>query len=251
MFDVLACCGLIGFLHLNFGEQWVGQCRRFLASILVTMSDRVEDLKSVFCNLCYFLGEDVNGKLIALTNTNIKLQEEIENLQRLKSENEELRKLLHLKNHANFSVIVARIVSGLSNDFTQSFLINVGKRDGVSIDDTVKNTDGLVGRIVELGDVWSRLLAITDMNSNIPVKIGKSGVNGIMTGGNLAVPRISTLQAGVQLNDRDTVTTSGYGICEDIPVGKIRIINGGVQVIPYVNFANLHYVMVLRKNNQD
>jgi rod shape-determining protein MreC len=182
-----------------------------------------------------------------LHNKNVELSEEIENLKNLRQENDELRKLLLLKKSMDTTAIAARVVSIFSNDFTQSFIINVGKTDGVTIDDVVKSSDGLIGKIIEVYDDWSRVLSITDINSCIPVKVGERQVNAIMAGYNSNKLLISAVHEDVPINEGDLVRTSGYGIHENIFVGKIVKNDKKFMVQSSVDFSSLRYVIVLKK----
>jgi rod shape-determining protein MreC len=168
-------------------------------------------------------------------------------LKNLRRENDELKKLLQIKESAISTVTVARIVGVFSNDFTQSFTLNVGERDGVAVNDVVKNSEGLVGRIIETYDDWSRVLLITDINSCVPVKIGEQQVNAIMTGGNSNKLYISTIHEDIPISEGDVIETSGYGIPEGISVGKIVKNGGKFMVQSFVNFSALKYAIVLKK----
>jgi rod shape-determining protein MreC len=209
------------------------------------LSEYSSEVKKIFLNFSHFLFNDVENVLLDLRNSNEQLREEIENLKHFRWENEELKKLLSLRESTQTAIKIARVVDIFSNDFTQSIVLNVGKIDGISEEDVVKNSDGLVGRITEVNNTWSRALLITDMNSGIPVKIGETPVNAIMTGGNSDNLLISTIHEDIQINDGDEVRTSGYGICEDIYVGKIVKIDKKNTVKSPVDFNSLKYVIIV------
>jgi rod shape-determining protein MreC len=191
------------------------------------------------------MGNDINCHLLTLQNENVKLREKITYLLSLEQDNEELRKLLLLKKTIGFSVLSAQVVNVFSNDFTQSFTLNVGKDHAVSEGDLVKNSDGLIGRIVEVHSSWSRALSITDMNSSIPVKMGKYRINGIVTGNGSNKLLLSTIQGETPVSASDIVVTSEYGITEGVPIGKISTDLKTIE--PFVNFNTLHYVIVIRQ----
>jgi rod shape-determining protein MreC len=243
---VLFYCVLIAIFHTETGSNFSDKSRFFLSSIKASISKCSDIAERVFYNLFYFLSShDVENKLFNLNCSNELLREEIENLKHLQNENEELKKLLLLKKSEPFSVKTARIIDIFSNDFTQSIVLNIGKSDGVSPGDIVKNSDGLIGRITEAYDTHSNVLLITDMNSCIPVKIGKTPVNAIMVGGNSNKLFISTVHEDIPINDGDEVRTSGYGIREDIYIGKI-LKNGQKNTVKSnINFNSLKYAVVL------
>ena len=58
-------------------------------------------------------------------------------------------------------------------------LINVGKNMNVQIGQSAATSKGLVGSIVEVYNNYSRVLLITDINSKIPVRVGKKNIKEI------------------------------------------------------------------------
>ncbi|MDR0678522.1 MAG: rod shape-determining protein MreC [Holosporaceae bacterium] len=246
--DIVFFCGVIILFHSTIGNYFAEKCRFFTNSAHIFFQKCTNELERIILNFYYFISLDIEDKLINLHNENLKLQEEIEYLKKLQLENAELRQLLSLKESTNFSTIIAKVINVFSNDFTQLCILDVGQADGVSEGDTVKNSEGLVGRVIKVYDKWSQTLLITDMNSNIPVKIGELSVNAIMTGGNSNKILISCIHEDISsIKEGDMVKTSGYGIHEDIPVGKIIKNNKKFQVKPFVDFNSLKHLMVIKK----
>jgi rod shape-determining protein MreC len=225
----------------NFSKEWCF----FLGSVRVVLNRCSDKFERIFPNIGVFSSGNTEDTLPKLRRLNEQLREEIEILKHLQQENEELRRLLSVKESMPVSVKTARVVDIFSNDFTQSIILNVGKADGISVGDAVKNSDGLIGRVTEANETWSRVLLITDMNSGIPVKIGETPVNAIMTGGNSDNLFISTIHEDIQISDGDEVRTSGYGICEDIYVGKIAKNDKKNMVKSPVDFNSLKYVIII------
>ncbi|MDR1982237.1 MAG: rod shape-determining protein MreC [Holosporaceae bacterium] len=247
LLNIVFYCGIIALFHTAAGNYFTGKCRFLINSANVVMGRWGDKLEKIILNFCHFMSHDVESQLMNLYNENIKLQETIANLKNLQLENEQLKKLLLLKESTHFSTITAKVINIFSNDFTQLCVLNVGQADGVSEGDAVKNSEGLIGRITEINDTWSYALLITDMNSSIPIKIGELAVNAIMTGGNSNKILISRIHEDIPLKEGDLVKTSGYGICEDIPVGKIIKNNKKFLVQPFVDFNSLKYVIIVKK----
>ena len=120
-------------------------------------------------------------------------------LVRLRLENNELKKwryvaeALHSQNIAlrdlhsfvplpTIKSITGRIISYSDSAFARSILINVGSKNGARLGQAVMSSFALVGVLVEVTDEYSRVLLITDLNSQIPVKIQNSSVSGILIG---------------------------------------------------------------------
>ncbi|MDR2645967.1 MAG: rod shape-determining protein MreC [Holosporaceae bacterium] len=246
-YGLVLCFGIIAFFHTEIGNVFIERFRFVVNSMAVALDRYCDIFQRNYSNFRYFMSNDVDGVLIQLHNTNIALREELEHLKDLRRENDELRKLLQLKESTVPVIAVARIVGVFSNDFTQSFILNVGERDGAAVNDVVKNSEGLIGRIIEVYNDWSRVLLITDINSCVPVKIGERQVNAIMTGGNSNKLYISTIHEDIPIMEGDIVQTSGYGIPEGISVGKIVKNDEKFMVQSFVNFNSLKYAIVLKR----
>ena len=111
----------------------------------------------------------------------------------------------------------------------------------------------MVGRIVEVNYLSSRVLLINDLNSKIPVKIQPSGENAIMSGeGNdLAsldfLPKLSTIER------ENIVFTSGSdGVFDDgIPIGKITKNEGKFYVKFFSDLSQINFVTVINNKKKD
>ena len=54
-----------------------------------------------------------------------------------------------------------------NDDF--SFVIDLGKSDGLKMNDIVFNENGMIGRVTELGEFSSKVISLYDQDSVIPV----------------------------------------------------------------------------------
>ena len=157
-------------------------------------------------------------------------------------ENERLKSLLKMKESSNDKIIFAKIINIFSNDFVRSALINVGKNQNVQQDNFAYNEQGIIGRVIEVSDNWSKVLFITDANSNIPAKI--SGMNAMLSGDNSNLLKIDLLNKGIK--EGDTVESSSYGgvFREKIIIGRVIRKNDEFFVQPSVNFNDLKYICI-------
>ncbi|MEM7525466.1 MAG: rod shape-determining protein MreC, partial [Pseudomonadota bacterium] len=109
--------------------------------------------------------------------------------------------------------------------------------------------EGLVGRVVGVGDRAARLLLLTDFNSRVPVKVLPSGRRAILTGANDDAPRLSFLDAVAGVASGDRVVTSGDGgvFPPDLLVGAVAVIGEyGARVQVSADYERLEFVRVLR-----
>ena len=87
----------------------------------------------------------------------------------------------------------------------------------------VLNKGNLVGRIVEVNYISSRILLLNDLNSKIPAVISPSGEQAILSGIGKKNPTLEYLPDGFQNVDDLTVYTSGKDgvLFPGISIGKI------------------------------
>ena len=94
----------------------------------------------------------------------------------LNSQNMALRDLHSFVPLPTIKSITGRIISYSGGAFTRSILINVGSKNGARLGQAVMSSFALVGVLVEVADEYSRVLLITDLNSQIPVKNQNNGI---------------------------------------------------------------------------
>ncbi|NQV61135.1 MAG: rod shape-determining protein MreC [Alphaproteobacteria bacterium] len=167
----------------------------------------------------------------------------------LEQENASLRVLLNPAHDPAPIFISARVIGDTSGLFVQSALLNAGRRDGVERGQAVTTGQGLAGRVVEAGQRSARLLLLTDLNSRVPVRMEHSRHRAILAGDNSARPQLTFLPANAKVNPGDRVVTSGHaGIFPPgLPVGIVSSnTDGEVHIQPYVDWARLEYVTILR-----
>jgi rod shape-determining protein MreC len=127
-----------------------------------------------------------------------------------------LRDLLSFA-HANpsFDVqgahVVGRVIGRDPSNLQRYVTLDVGKEAGVARNMPVVTDRGLVGRISEVGDSWSRVLLIIDQSSQVNALTQSTRASGLIQGeadGSLTFHNVlqsETLSVG------DTVFTSGLG----------------------------------------
>jgi rod shape-determining protein MreC len=201
---------------------------------------------------------DRAGQLLALHDENRRLREENRRLlawqaeaTRLGVENKAMREMLHVPVVEPVTMwTTARTVADTGGPFTQTRLIDAGRQRGVATGMAVVTERGLVGRIVQAGERSARVMLLTDFNSRIPVIVESSRDRAILQGDNGPQPRLDFLPLNPRLAVGDRVLTSGDGglLAAGLMVGQIAAIGGDgkVSVTPYVDWARLDWVTVLR-----
>ena len=129
----------------------------------------------------------------------------------LQKENGDLRNLLHFKAEPGLAYISARVIADTGGAFARGLIVTAGKTDGVREGMAAMTGEGLIGRVVEVGDWSSRVVLVTDLNSRIPVTIAGSGERAILAGDNSPTPKLQFLPQDAILTAGANVVSSGHG----------------------------------------
>lgn len=105
--------------------------------------------------------------------------------------------------------VSARLVGESRGPFARGALANAGSSRGVRPDFVAVSENGLVGRVISVGEASARVLLLTDANSRVPVMGEKTRARAILTGDGTAAPRLILLAdpAGLEVGER--LVTSG------------------------------------------
>jgi len=191
---------------------------------------------------------DLQAENARLKKENTKLREWYQTALLLEAENKSLHELLNVKIAQQSHYITARVLVDTSSTFAKSLLVAAGHQDGVKKGQSVVSGEGLVGRIVEVGDQVSRILLMNDMNSRVPVLIEDSRQHAIFSGNNGAEGILSHLPVDTEVKKGARVVTSGQGgiFPVGIPVGVVRGNEEGVAVVePFADFSRMGYVRII------
>lgn len=176
-----------------------------------------------------------------------KLQHEQHYIHSLQAENEELRKLLKVIKQEQYNYVSAQLLSVSFNPFSKTALVTAGSKHGIKIDQIVTNSEGLVGRVIQTSNNYSKILLVNDVNSRIPVTTSLSREKGILTGYDndvqiIYLPKNHSIQKG------EKVITSGYGNIypSGITVGYIKkVAEGDIKVQQIVDLSKTEFVNIL------
>ncbi|WP_250311355.1 rod shape-determining protein MreC [Rickettsia endosymbiont of Oedothorax gibbosus] len=189
-----------------------------------------------------------------LARENIELQLEVASLRSLQSdiyliqsENRELKQLLSVIEEEQYSYVSAKLLSVSLNPFSKTALLSAGAKHGVAIDQIVTNSEGLVGRVIQVSNNYSKIILVNDVNSRIPITTTSSKEKGIMSGyGNGS--KILYLSKNHLVQKGEKVITSGYGNIYPygITVGYVNKANSeNVLVKPIVDLSKTKFVSIL------
>lgn len=95
---------------------------------------------------------------------------------------ERYEKLLDLVGETQGQSVTARVVAEENGPFAATRIANAGAANGVREGFAVVNENGLVGRVIRVGEYTSRILLLTDFSSRIPVMGTLSGDRALLVG---------------------------------------------------------------------
>jgi len=164
-------------------------------------------------------------------------------------ENKELKELIN-DYVSSSNKILAKIIVDHSSPFLKSIIINKGSKDNIKIGTNVYDQSYLVGRVIEVNFKTSRVLLLSDLNSNVPATIAPENVQAIITGTGDNNGQIKYIKDGLldKFTEKSIVYTSGTGAIfkSGVPIGKLKISKKdkkiGYDVEFYSDFSQLKYV---------
>lgn len=179
---------------------------------------------------------------------NVRLKEWYQTALMLQAENQSLQELLNLKVNMAHKYTTARVISDAGNAFVKTVLVSLGKNDGVKKNQAVLAGDGMVGRIIESGQKYSRVLLLNDINSRVPILIEGSRQKAVLAGDNSDDLILKHLPKDTGVAEGARVITSGHGgvFPSGLPIGRIvKNSEGRLVVKTYADMNKVTYVRVL------
>ena len=200
-------------------------------------------------------GPDLQLEITKLKDENLNLKIKLQELQSLKDEN------LRLRNMAKESTIIAnkqtlvKVISASAHPNKKIISIDKGRKEAVFEGQNVLGLKGLIGQVIEVNYLTSKVLLISDLNHNVPAQITRTGEKLIVSGmGRDDKLRVSYAPLNMDIKIGDIVATSGIAnrFKLNIPIGKISdvIYNQDKNfieaiVLPYENIGNIAELILI------
>jgi len=258
--------------YLSPVERFVVQ---FVAPLQQGVSRVVQGLRNIPVGL---------GDVQRLRRENQELRTEVERLRSLvvglkeaEDENRSLRDQLGFT-QANpaYDLLPAQVIGRDPDNFVQTITIDKGTRDGVrdgkvvvaaghvllttdqggeKRSDDLMAVQGLVGRVIETGPNYARVLLVSDVSSAVNVVAQGTQAEGLLVGQGRGSMTLKYVRQGERLVAGVVVLTSGLGggYPRSLAVGVVTDVQTKDQatfqtatIAPLVNMARLQVVFVIR-----
>lgn len=249
-------CILSGLVSLSFSSE--NRFLRSVNSLLMDLSAMLvhyinEPLMMIKDSTAYFQRQKtLQEEIKTLKETDLRLIEWKNRALFYERENQHLRELSHFlpSDKGNFTTVK---VLGMPLDGVRSTMIVAQPKDSPLMkNQAVTSPQGVVGRIVDVGQATARVMLITDINSRIPVRIESTGTQAIVAGSNTGELSLAHIEQPenadkLSISAGDRLLTSGYGgiFPPGLPVAIVsRIDNFAVFATPISETLTLEYVAV-------
>jgi len=163
-------------------------------------------------------------------------------------ENRQLKTTLRLREGQRNAIAVGRLVGSSFSSPRRFAILSVGSSDGVRTGMPVRSPDGLVGRVVDVGALASRVLLVSDRANIVPARLLRGGIPVISQGRGDGTIDVRPLEVGRNPFKRgDIIITSGTGGLYPplVPIARIvKLDDDGAVAIPLADPANTSFAMV-------
>jgi rod shape-determining protein MreC len=248
----------------------------FISILIIILSSLnfkiIKDLKSIISEAVYRTSFIVSVPENFLINSYLKVaeysnfyedykknKEELKNFQSKEilneiiiSENNELKKLIEDFTFTR-NKILAKVIVDHGSPFSKTLIINKGSKDGLKIGTNIYDENYLIGRVIETNFKTSRVLLLSDLNSNVPISISPGDVQAIVVGDGIESGKIKYIKDNLieDIQDQSIAYTSGTGgvFRSGAPVGRVSINQDEFSINFYSNFSQLKYVLVEIENS--
>ena len=199
-------------------------------------------------------------KIERLEKDNKTMKMNLQRIDILEDEVSRLRSIKRVMSKKFENIQIARVIQGDVIPNKESIKIDIGSNDNVIIGQTVMGTNGLIGQIVEVALYSSKVLLITDVNSNVPAVITRTGKQVIIKGRSQDDLLEISYTDDTDIKSGDLIVTSGQAgrFIASLKIGRIvRIeMNEGerfaqVVVEPSEYIENINEVIVTSDEYQN
>lgn len=182
-----------------------------------------------------------------------ELQGRIIDYQSQAIEIDRLRELLGFKKSFTRSSVVAEVSYSGKNSVFPILRVNRGSLHEVSVGMPVITPDGIVGRILRVGPLYSDVQLVSDPNFSVDAIVERTRIRAVLNGHldnklHLELTRKTDIKIG------DTIVTSGIvgSYPKGLPVGKVIKVSyetdqlaQRITVEPFANYRTIEEVMIL------
>lgn len=190
-----------------------------------------------------------------LESENMSLKIKLQEFDSLKEENERLLAIEKKSLASTKKQKIAKVLNNSASPTRKIAIIDKGQNDGLYKGQNVIGVNGLIGQIIELNMMSSKIILINDISHNVPGNVSRTGEKVIVAGSdndsNLMI-QFTPIDTDIKVGD--IVTTSGVAgrFKSNIPIGKVISITkdpekkfSDINIKAFENLDNLSDVILI------
>lgn len=243
----------------NTGSENISIIENIASSIVMPIENGLTYLKNKLNNNDKFF-ENINELKTEneqLKQANSELEQQLREYEIIKNENEQLKQELNLaEKYGQYTTVPGTIISRDISNYSKTLIINVGSDNGIQEKMTVIADEGLVGYILSTTAKTAKVQTIIDSASATSCLASSTRDTMICKGTIENKPQLtaSNIATDARIIQGDSVETSGLGgiYIKGIHVGKIKKVNEGsnktdsyATIETAVDFEKLETVLVI------
>ena len=208
---------------------------------------------------------DAKNENILLREQILMLESENRDLNNIIGKTDYLKKEQEMLKQSNYSFIKAHVSAKESGNWYDKFTIDKGSVDGIQKDDTVIAAtevedsiyqEGLVGKVLDVGANWAKVVTIIDELNSVSFKIIRTGDGGVVSGTLESSLDGFLYDFGADVILGDKLYTSGLGgvYIKDLYLGEVSeiLINQEeltkrIIIKPAIDFKKIYNVYIIAK----
>jgi len=163
-------------------------------------------------------------------------------------ENLQLKAALQLRQQTRDAIAAGRIVGSSFNSPRRFAILSAGAKDGIREGMPVRSPEGLVGRIIDVGELASRVLLVSDRTSIVPARLLRNGIPVIAQGRGDGTVEVRPLEVGRNpFKPGDLIISSGTGGLYPplVPVARVvKLKDDGAIAFPLADPSAVSFAIV-------
>ena len=205
----------IVLMLLDHRQHYLVPVHNVLSGLVAPLQYAVDAPRRLFENLNTYLTSKENLLIenASLRTQQIILKTKLQKLTALQQENTELRALLTTaKRDHKLRVVVAELLAVDTDPLVSEVVLDKGQNADIYVGQPVLDAAGVMGQVIQVGPLTSRVLLINDLRSAVPVQDARNGVRGLVVGqGRLASLLLTDVAITADIKIGDSLITSGLG----------------------------------------
>lgn len=142
------------------------------------LKNKISGNSSFFINI-----DELKAENEELRKKTSELEQDLRELEIIKAENGTMKEFLGLtEKYADYQSVPAYIISKDISNFSSTFVINVGRKEGIENNMTVISDKGLIGHVISVTEETAKVQTIIDSGSAVTANLSNNGESIICKG---------------------------------------------------------------------